>query len=311
MIVGRAGHGGGLRLGADPPPGRVRLTSTSRRAGRVEPPLGKCSGLREARDARAPLRVQPPDGGSDCGLRCPAPRAASRAAGHLVRRMRVNIGILRRHRGRLAVAAAAAVLPLTLLGVGTASAGTSSAGTASRAPRLQAPGHQARLGHRAGERGLRPDLRRPVGRPLPGQDPGQGRRAAQELLRRRAQQPGQLHRAGHRAGAGHGHGQRLRGLDEVHAGRQVRGALSPAARQRLRVPQVGADDRQPAHEQGADLEGLPPGHGQRPQARQHHADQAGPGLRPHQGRHRRPDRGRRGGRPVRGPARGLHVRRSR
>ncbi len=42
----------------------------------------------------------------------------------------MNIRILRRHRGRLAVAAAAAVLPLTLLGVGSASIGTASAGIA-------------------------------------------------------------------------------------------------------------------------------------------------------------------------------------
>lgn len=41
----------------------------------------------------------------------------------------MNIRFLRRHRGRLAIAAAAAVLPLTLLGVGTATAGTTTTGT--------------------------------------------------------------------------------------------------------------------------------------------------------------------------------------
>ena len=51
----------------------------------------------------------------------------------------MNIGFLRRHRGRLAVAAVAAVLPLTLLGMGSASAGTTSMGGPAATPKAFKP----------------------------------------------------------------------------------------------------------------------------------------------------------------------------
>ena len=70
-------------------------------------------------------------------------------------------------------------------------------------------GSPARVGHRAGEPGVRAKLRHPVRRSVPSHHAAADGGPAGELLRHRPQQRDQLHRAGLRAGPGHRHPDRL------------------------------------------------------------------------------------------------------
>jgi hypothetical protein len=132
-------------------------------------------------------------------------------------------------------------------------------------------GGPARVGHRAGEPGVRTELRHAVRRSVPGQDAAADGGAAGELLRDRPQQRGQLRRADIRAVPGSGHPERLPGVGPFRRPGHSR-AVPPGPRRGLRLPGGSPDARQPAVSRRAQLGGVPAGHGQRP----------GPG---HHGRH--------------------------
>ncbi len=72
---------------------------------------------------------------------------------------------------------------------------------------------QARLAHHLGEQVLRRDLHRPQQQLVPLADPPVRGRPAEELLRHRPHQPGQLHRAGLGPGSPGRHPERLRTIN--------------------------------------------------------------------------------------------------
>ena len=124
-------------------------------------------------------------------------------------------------------------------------------------------GGPARVGHRAGEPGVRAELRHPVRRSVPGPDAAADGDPAGELLRDRPQQRGQLRRAGLRAGPEHRHPERLPAVGPLRRPGHSR-AVPPGPRRGLRLPGGSPDARQPAVSRRAQLGGVPAGHGQRP-----------------------------------------------
>ncbi len=212
----------------------------------------------------------------------------------------LHIRHLLRHRGKLAATVTAAVLPVSLAWAGMATAGTT--------PQpFQLPPIKHVWVIELENEGLSQSFGDPSADPYLAKILRSRGRAAQELLRRRPRQPRQLHRPDQRAGAGPRHAERLRGVDPVQAGRRDRdavhqlvgnGCVYPASVLTLGNQLSAAHLTWKAYLQDM---------GNEPGPRPHHADQAGPGLRPPEGGQARRHRGRHRRRPVRGPARGLHV----
>ena len=95
--------------------------------------------------------------------------------------------------------------------------------------------------------------------PYLSQDSGGQGPVARAVLRHRPREPRQLHRRDQRSGPEQADAARLLHLHRLreHGHRRPR----PGARRRLRVPDVGEDDRRPAHREEAHVEGLHGGHG--------------------------------------------------